>query len=96
MTARTEALGPSPSSLGVSELKRKGVVSNITKNKNPQQIELSPIEPTVAEEKSVQVGELEYEIECPRCSDTMTLCSGFDYLYYSCEDCGFVLSDLRK
>ena len=85
-----------PSPLGVSELKRKGAVSNIMKNKNSLQTEFSPIEPAVAEEKSIQLGELEYEIECPRCSDTMTLCSSFDHLYYSCEDCGFILSNLRK
>ena len=35
--------------------------------------------------------ELEFEIECPRCYDIMTLCSDFDGLYYFCEDCGFLL-----
>jgi hypothetical protein len=35
--------------------------------------------------------ELEFEIECPRCYDNMTLCSDFDGLYYFCEDCGFLL-----
>jgi hypothetical protein len=35
--------------------------------------------------------ELEFEIECPRCLDNMTLCSDFDGLYYFCEQCGFLL-----
>jgi hypothetical protein len=35
--------------------------------------------------------ELEFEIECPRCYDNMTLCSDFDGLYYFCEECGFLL-----
>jgi hypothetical protein len=39
---------------------------------------------------------LQNEIECPRCQDIMVLCSGFDYLYYSCDECGFILSHLKK
>jgi hypothetical protein len=35
--------------------------------------------------------ELEFEIECPRCYDSMTLCSDYDGLYYFCEQCGFLL-----
>ena len=35
--------------------------------------------------------ELEFEIECPRCYDSMTLCSDFDSLCYFCEQCGFSL-----
>jgi hypothetical protein len=35
--------------------------------------------------------ELQFEIECPRCSDTMTLYSSFDTLYYFCEVCDFYL-----
>gem|GEM_PF-1175549 len=35
---------------------------------------------------------LQIEIECPRCQDILILCSGFDYLYYSCDECGFVLA----
>jgi len=33
---------------------------------------------------------IEYEIECPRCYNVMTLCSNFDTLY-SCEECDFSL-----
>ena len=32
-----------------------------------------------------------YEIECPRCYNTMTLCSDFDALFYSCDECDFML-----
>jgi len=39
--------------------------------------------------------DIEYEIECPRCYDMMTLCSDFDSLYYSCEECGFILFAIK-
>jgi DNA-directed RNA polymerase subunit RPC12/RpoP len=35
--------------------------------------------------------ELQLEIECLRCHDTMMLCSDFKDLYYFCEHCGFLL-----
>ena len=35
--------------------------------------------------------DLQFEIECPRCYDTMTLCSDFDSVYYFCEECNFYL-----
>jgi uncharacterized protein (DUF983 family) len=35
--------------------------------------------------------ELQFEIECPRCYDTMALYSDFNGLYYFCELCGFSL-----
>lgn len=35
--------------------------------------------------------ELQFEIGCPRCYDTMTLCSDFDCVYYFCEECKFYL-----
>jgi hypothetical protein len=34
---------------------------------------------------------IEQEIECPRCHDTMALCSDFDRLGYVCEECEFLL-----
>jgi hypothetical protein len=43
-----------------------------------------------------QLEALQNEIECPRCQDIMVLYSGFDYLYYSCDECGFLLSHLKK
>ena len=35
---------------------------------------------------------VDQEIECPRCHDVMTLCSDFDKLCYTCEECDFLLS----
>ena len=35
--------------------------------------------------------ELDMEMECPRCSEIMELCSSFDKLVYSCESCSFLL-----
>lgn len=59
-------------------------------------VELKTLEPPVVEEIPVERNALQNEIECPRCQDFMVLCAGFDYLYYSCNDCGFVLSYLKK
>jgi hypothetical protein len=54
--------------------------------------ELRRVEPVIDEKLVV----LPNEIECPRCQDVMVLYSGFDFLYYSCDECGFVLSHLKK
>jgi hypothetical protein len=35
--------------------------------------------------------DIEQEIECPRCSDTMTLSSDFDKLGYVCQECDLLL-----
>jgi hypothetical protein len=35
---------------------------------------------------------INYEIECPRCHDTMILCSEFNRICYLCEECGFCLA----
>ena len=40
--------------------------------------------------------DIEYEIECPRCYDIMVLLSDFDSLYYSCEECGFILYTMKR
>jgi hypothetical protein len=34
---------------------------------------------------------MEQEIECPRCSDIMTLSSDFDKLGYFCQECDLLL-----
>ena len=39
---------------------------------------------------------IENEIECPRCNDTMTLCSDLDNLYYVCGNCDFYLYTIKK
>jgi len=40
--------------------------------------------------------ELEYEIECPRCYDVMTLSSQFESLCYICDSCDFALFTIKK
>jgi uncharacterized protein (DUF983 family) len=40
--------------------------------------------------------DIQHEIECPRCYDTMILLSDFDTLYYSCEECGFLLYTVKR
>jgi hypothetical protein len=49
-----------------------------------------------ARENQEQLSFLEHEIECPRCHDSMTLCSDFDNLYYICEECDFCLYTIKK
>jgi Zn finger protein HypA/HybF involved in hydrogenase expression len=51
---------------------------------------------TAKEEQEKQVQFLEHEIECPRCHDSMFLCSDFDNLYYVCEECDFCLYTIKK
>jgi hypothetical protein len=48
------------------------------------------------EEQESPVPFLEQEIECPRCHDSMMLCSDFDNLYYVCEECDFCLYTIKK
>lgn len=40
--------------------------------------------------------EIEFEIECARCYDTMALCSDFNGVYYFCENCGLLLHTYRR
>ena len=35
--------------------------------------------------------ELDIEIECPRCNETMELHSSFDKIMYTCDSCSFLL-----
>ena len=37
--------------------------------------------------EDVLIEQLNFEIECPRCSDIMELCSEFDHLSYYCGSC---------
>lgn len=54
-------------------------------------------ENTVAkEEEQRQAQFLEHEIECPRCHDSMELCSDFDNLYYVCKECDFCLYTIKR
>jgi hypothetical protein len=38
-------------------------------------------------EKDAVLPTMQQEIECPRCSDIMTLSSDFDKLLYFCQEC---------
>jgi DNA-directed RNA polymerase subunit M/transcription elongation factor TFIIS len=40
--------------------------------------------------------EINHEIECPRCYAIMYLCSDFVSLFYSCEECSFILYTIKK
>jgi late competence protein required for DNA uptake (superfamily II DNA/RNA helicase) len=62
------------------------------KTKNSPQIE----EEEQQQQKQEIVTDIEHEIDCPRCYDTMTLRSDFDSLYYFCEECAFILYTVRK
>ena len=55
----------------------------------------SQIRNEVIQEKQVRE-DIENEIECPRCHDTMTLCSDFDNLYYLCDSCEFCLYTIKR
>lgn len=48
--------------------------------------------PEPEEEEDVSVEQLNFEIECPRCSDVMELFSEFDHLSYYCGSCGLELN----
>jgi hypothetical protein len=43
------------------------------------------------QKEELRITELDNEIECPQCNDIIELCSSFDKLVYSCENCSFVL-----
>jgi predicted RNA-binding Zn-ribbon protein involved in translation (DUF1610 family) len=68
--------------------------ASVTENDVSFQIEEQGQCQTKEEEEILR--DLEYEIECPRCYDIMTLRSDFDNLYYSCEECGFILYTIKK
>ncbi|MEM2141377.1 MAG: hypothetical protein QXJ74_07970 [Nitrososphaera sp.] len=50
----------------------------------------------IQEEEKEQIVSIENEIECPRCHDSMTLCSDFDRLFYSCDSCDFCLYTIKR
>jgi hypothetical protein len=57
---------------------------------------VAPSTKNAVEEQENLVPFLEEEIECPRCHDSMMLCSDFDNLYYVCEECDFCLYTIKK
>lgn len=77
-------------------------VSVLNKRQEPTIFVVEPkLESEVIAQDSLESEEeqtpfLEHEIECPRCHDSMTLCSDFDSLYYVCEECDFTLYTIKK
>jgi hypothetical protein len=62
-------------------------------------LEIEKVMPASMKAKEAQenlVPFLEHEIECPRCHDSMMLCSDFDTLFYVCEECDFCLYTIKK
>jgi hypothetical protein len=58
----------------------------------PEKQALEILEASLPEQKEEPVlTELDNEIECPRCNETMELQSNFDKLTYFCESCSFLL-----
>jgi len=59
----------------------------------PENQVLETIEESIVLEQKEEptLPELDIEMECPRCNDTMELNSKFDTLVYSCDSCNFVL-----
>jgi transposase-like protein len=54
---------------------------------NPLQLE----EEKGDKNKTIIHNNIEQEIECPRCHDTMALSSNFDRLSYICQECNLSL-----
>ena len=50
---------------------------------------------TIEHQEEIPI-EINHEIECPRCYAIMSLCSDFDSLFYSCEECSFILYTIKK
>ena len=62
--------------------------TNRSRNDNNNQKVLGTKIPELeSEDDDVLVEQLNFEIECPRCSDVMQLFSEFDHLSYYCESC---------
>jgi hypothetical protein len=59
----------------------------------PEKQALETLEETNLPEQKEQpvLTELDDEIECPRCNETMELQSNFDKMMYSCDSCSFLL-----
>ena len=59
----------------------------------PENQVLETIEESIVLEQKEEptLPELDMEIQCPKCNETMELCSSFDKLVYSCESCSFLL-----
>lgn len=78
---------------------RQRQTSFVTKT-TASETKLEELKVKAAKEEEDKEGEnaalLEQDIECPRCHGSMALCSDFDSLYYSCEECDFTLYTIKK
>jgi ribosomal protein S27AE len=50
-------------------------------------MELLYLEPNLNSEKDEIIENIQNEVECPRCSDTMILSSDFDRFLFLCQKC---------
>jgi hypothetical protein len=56
-----------------------------------QQQQVNPVLYEKEEEVYRILKDIEQEIECPRCSDIMSLSSNFDRICYFCQECNLSL-----
>ena len=84
-----------PSPCGAPDFKNDCHAIAFVESKLESEKAIATSTPAVTESQE-QVRFLEHEIECPRCHDSMTLCSDFDNLYYVCEECDFSLYTIKK
>jgi late competence protein required for DNA uptake (superfamily II DNA/RNA helicase) len=61
--------------------------STVRRRKNGNNNQVLEAKLPEVENEDVLVEQLNFEIECPRCSDVMELSSEFDYLSYYCRGC---------
>ena len=69
-------------------------VESITRSKDKLELtdKTKRVESITRSKESTDNLSITHEIECPRCHDTMILCSEFKRLCYFCEECGFCLA----
>lgn len=70
----------------------KSTIRRRNRNNNNNNSQVLEAKPPEQEKEDVLVEELNFEIECPRCSDVMELSSEFDHLSYYCESCQLELN----
>ena len=87
---------PSPSLQGVAVIKKEDKLLHSMIEPTLETEKVIPLNVEVTEEQENPVPFLEEEIECPRCHDSMMLCSDFDNLYYVCHECDFCLYTIKK
>ena len=75
----------------MSRQSRTKLVPPKTEPENIQTLETLEESSTPEQIEKPVLSELDMEIECARCNETMELCSSFDKLVYSCDSCNFVL-----